>query len=99
MKLKDNYPALNWFLIDEYYSEEFDGGASQQVQGWRSPKDEFIKIVFTESADWHEESTSFYLKDNELFFVFIKGYYAGEMYTPEELNISEEEYYQNGGGG
>ncbi len=39
----------------------------------------------------------YYIKDGVLFFIFSKGYNPGEMYTAEELEISDEELWQMGG--
>ena len=84
--------------LSDWVDDEDYSGYMPEITGYYDKDlDQFIKIVEIGYADWHEITKMYYLNNGELFFIFMKGYYAGEMYTAEELGISEEEFWQMGG--
>lgn len=73
-------------------------GMAGEVEAWYDANEkQYIKIVENGYADWHMEKASFYFKDGEVFFIFIETESAGEMYTAEELGVTDEELWQSGG--
>lgn len=75
---------------------DYDGFTPEFTAYFDTVKREFIKILQYGGGDWYEEWTSYYLRNNELFFIFSKGYTPGEMYTAQELNVTEEELWEMG---
>ncbi len=82
--------------LADYTAFEVDGPT--EIKAFYHPEsNKIIKIVMTIFQDWHEESNQHYLKDHQLFFTFTDGYFADEMYTAEELDMDEDQYFMNGG--
>ena len=71
--------------LNDWVDEDEYSGYTPEITAYKDEKGKIIKIIEKGFADWHEVSKMFYLKEGELFFVFSKGYGAGEMYTAEEL--------------
>lgn len=83
---------MDW--VDE---EDYEGGVPL-INGFFDPKkDNYIKITEELAGDWMERITSYYLIDGKVFFVFVKGYYAQDMFTAEELSTTEERLWERGG--
>lgn len=73
------------------------GGSSEVIFYFDSLSGNISKVVETTYYDWHESKTSWYFNDAKCFFIFDESNGAEEMYTAEELNITEEELWQRGG--
>ncbi|MBD3635889.1 MAG: hypothetical protein HUJ25_00995 [Crocinitomicaceae bacterium] len=81
-----------------FYDEDYvTGGSTETVGYYDTTKKELIKITETSYYDWAEDVTSYYFHKGELFFIFSKGNSRGEMYTADELGISEDELWESGG--
>ena len=84
--------------VTMFYDEDYVNGGSTEIEGYFDTINKsFIKIIETTYYDWAEDITSYYFHNGELFFIFQKGSHAGEMYTAEELKLTEEELWQSGG--
>lgn len=57
---------------------------------------QYIKLVISMSDDWYEATESYFLHDGKLFFIFEDGYNGGEFYEASELDLTDEEYWQQG---
>ncbi|MCB9224066.1 MAG: hypothetical protein H6582_07830 [Crocinitomicaceae bacterium] len=73
------------------------GGSYDIIAYYDSASHQIIKIVEETYYDWAVNKTSWYFKKGECFFIFNEFNGAKEMYTAEELEITEEEYWQRGG--
>lgn len=84
--------------LNDYSDPDIYEGYSPEIKGWYNEDvKQFVKIEHTGMADWHEEIHNIYLRDEQPFFIYTKGYSAGEMYTAEDLNVTEEELWEMGG--
>jgi hypothetical protein len=76
---------------------EYFEGTVPEVKGWYdNVTNQFIKIEAYMGADNHEETIMYYLNNGIVFFTFTQGTGVDEFYTAEEMNMSEEEYYESG---
>jgi len=80
--------------IDE---EQYNGYTPEITAYYDTRRKEIVKIVEYGAGDWHESTTSYYLREGKLFFVFIESYSPEEMFTGEELGMTEEELHESGG--
>ena len=81
-----------------FYDSEYVRGGSTEIEGYYDTINKvIIKIVERTYYDWAEDATSYYFHDKEMFFIFSTGSGPGEMYTAEELGVSEEELWEMGG--
>jgi hypothetical protein len=81
-----------------FWDDNYPTGSTLDLVGYYdSTKGYFVKIITYSGGDWHEEWNSYYFNDSILFFIYSRGYTPGEYYTAEEMEMSEEEYWQSGG--
>jgi len=84
--------STDWVDEDQY------NGYTPEITAYYDPRrKEIVKIVEYGAADWHEYRSSYYLRGGNLFFVFIESNSADEMFTADEMNMSEEELHESGG--
>ena len=96
--VEENLTRCTVIELTDWVDEQEYFGYNPVFKGYYNAENkQFIKIEEKGMADWHEVTKMYYLKGGVLFFVFIKGYNADEMYTAEELGISETEFWQRGG--
>lgn len=83
--------------LEDYTQLEDIDGPMEVLAYYHPATDKFLKIEFRVFADWHEEVSQYYLNNEQLFFEYTTGNSADEMYTAEELNITEQEFWERGG--
>lgn len=82
----------------DFYDEDFvTGGSSEAMCFYDTINNEIIKIIEETYYDWAIDRSSYYYHDGDIFFVFSEGNSPGEMYSADELGISEEELWERGG--
>lgn len=84
--------------ITMFYDEDYITSGSSEMEGYYDTTSrELIKIVEHTYYDWAESEVSFYFNKGDLFFVYDRGNTPGEMYTAEELGMTEQELWESGG--
>lgn len=84
--------------VTMFYDSDYVSGGSTEMEGYvDTTNNEIIKIVEHTYYDWAEDESSFYYHEGELFFIFSAGNTPGEMYTAEELGVSEQKLWEMGG--
>ena len=81
-----------------FYDDNYNSGGSTEIEGYYDTiTKEIIKVVEMTYYDWAEDETAYYYRQGQLFFIYSKGNSPGEMYTAQELEITEEELWERGG--
>lgn len=73
------------------------GGSSDQVVYFDTATNQIIKITEYIYYDWAYTETSWYFNQSKCYFVFEKSSSVKDMYTAEELGMTDEEFWQSGG--
>lgn len=84
--------------ITMFYDKDYVNGGSTEIEGFYDTiNKEFIKIVEVTYYDWSEDVVSYYFHEGNLFFIFQEGSHAGQLYTADELDVTEQELWESGG--
>ncbi|UKN02175.1 hypothetical protein K6119_01415 [Paracrocinitomix mangrovi] len=84
--------------LQDFNDSEYVIGGYVEVFGYFDTiSNSYIKFEEQASYDWAYAITSYYFHEGQLFFIFTEGSGPGEMYTAEELEITEEELWNRGG--
>ncbi|MBN1500552.1 MAG: hypothetical protein JW982_10365 [Spirochaetes bacterium] len=91
LKIRKQYQEI------ESNIKNLDKMESEGITGYYDPENkQLVKITTALLRDWYEENCSFYFHEGELFFIFIERCSGEEMFTTEELGITEEQLWQSG---
>ncbi|MEX1002606.1 MAG: hypothetical protein WDZ35_10870 [Crocinitomicaceae bacterium] len=97
-QIEDNLDNCVKVPLTAFYDEDYVTGGSSDLEGYiDTTTNQLVKIIEHTYYDWAEDVNSYYFHEGNLFFIFSHGNYPGEMYTAEELEISEDELWQRGG--
>ena len=95
--IEENLDNCITYKVDEFVHDDNSGENSSELLAFFDKEtNQFVKLVEYTAGEWHEQWMSYYFNNGTLFFIFVEGYYGGDYYSAEELDLEEEEYYQMG---
>lgn len=87
--IENNLDNQQIISLSNWYYE----GKNMEITAYRDKiTHEVVKLEIERMGDWFESKNNYYLKNRELFFLYINGNSGTDFKTPEEMDINPLNY-------